>query len=86
MADIYEGKGTDLHSPIRFGATVTPSDSTDLPNDTRALWVGTGGSVAIITAGGSTITLANVTDGAMLPIRVSRVLAATTASGIVALW
>lgn len=66
-------------------AAVTPSDTTVV--DCRALWVGTGGSLALeATAGSTPVTLANVPDGTLLPIAAYRVRAATTATGIVALY
>lgn len=73
-------------APAYVGADVTPSDSTVLTK-TRALYVGTGGNVAVVFATGSTaVTLKNVNDGSILPIGVTKVmLTNTTASDIVAL-
>jgi hypothetical protein len=63
---------------------VTPSDTVARP--ARALYVGTGGNVSVVMAGGQTVTFANVPAGMLLPIEVGRVLATgTTASNIVAL-
>lgn len=71
--------------PDRLRA-VTPSDSTDLTG-TRALFVGGAGSVAVRMIGDptTTVTLTGVTAGQMLPLRVTRVMAATTATNITAL-
>lgn len=68
-------------------APVTASDSTDLTG-TRALYVGTTGNLAVrcVNDPTTTVTLNNVPAGAILPIRVTRVMAATTASGIVAMF
>lgn len=66
-------------------SVVTPSDTTVIA--CRGLWVGTGGDLAVtFSVSGETITLANVPDGSLLPIAVYRVMAATTASDIVALY
>jgi hypothetical protein len=54
----------------------------------RALWVGTGGDVAVKFAGSATeVVLANVPDGTLLPIRPTHLVSVTTtAADIVALW
>lgn len=71
----------------RNAALVTPNDSTDLTAMTRAVYVGTGGNLAVVMAGGQTVTLPSIPNGALLPICVSRIRAtSTTASGIVAFW
>lgn len=69
-------------------AAVTPSDTVDLSQVARALWVGTAGSVAVIASGDSSaVTLAGVNGGTLLPIRVKRVLSTgTTAGSIVAVY
>ena len=68
---------------------VTLSDSTDLPC-TRALYVGTGGNVAVMMGDGnnpSAVTFSNVGTGVILPIQVVRVMSTnTTASNILALY
>lgn len=69
-----------------WGAVVvTKSDSTVIPT-TRALWIGGTGNVTVEFASTSTpVELTNVPVG-ILPVQVIRVLAATTATGIVALY
>ena len=70
-------------------AVVTPSDSVNFSNGPcRALWVGTGGNVAVLAAQDSAaVVIANVPDGARLDIAALRVDATnTTASNIVAWW
>lgn len=78
-------------SPATAAAAVTPSDTTVL--NCRALYVGTGGSVAVHMMGvvgvsprETSVTFANVASGTLLPISCYRVLAATTATNIVALY
>lgn len=66
-------------------AAVTPSDATVVA--CRALWIGTGGDVAVkSSAGASTVTFANVPDGTLMSIVAYHVMAATTALDIVALY
>lgn len=64
---------------------VTPSNSANLVKDSRALWIGVTGDVAIMATDGTIAILANVPVG-ILPVQCRRVFATgTTATGIVAL-
>lgn len=66
--------------------SVTPSDSTNLTEVARALYVGGAGNVALVTPEGTTATFSNVNAGTILPVRVVRVNStSTTATSIVAL-
>ena len=86
MPDIFEDRSSGLESPGFDAASVTPSDSTDLPVTSRALYVGTTGDLRVTTAAGSVVTFVNVPEG-LLPMRVARVHAAgTTAADILAVW
>ena len=76
-ANLYGGVG---------GAAVTASDSTDL-GVTRALWVGGAGNLAVqFVNAATTVTLTGVPAGTLLPIQVTKVMAATTATSIVAIY
>lgn len=69
------------------GATITKSDSANLPNVAQALYVGGAGDVAVVTAGGEQLTFVAVPAGTTIPIRVTKVLSSgTSASNIVGLW
>lgn len=68
-------------------SAVTKSDTTVLPGVTQGLYVGTTGNVAVTMISGDNVTFPNVPAGAILPVRVSKVLSTgTTASDIVALY
>jgi hypothetical protein len=74
-------------------AVVTKSDTVNIPNPGNGevegcvLYVGTGGTLRVFTAGGDDITLLNVANGTFIPLQVIRVFATTTtANNIVALW
>lgn len=74
-------------------ASVTKSDTVDIvaptggPNDGCVLYVGTGGILRVLTAGGDDVTFKNVPNGTFIPVQVVRVFAATTnATDIIALW
>lgn len=64
---------------------VTKSDSTVYSPPLEQIWVGGTGDLAVITAGGDIVTFTNVPDGRMIPVRCTKVLAATTATDIVGL-
>ena len=68
-------------------AAVTPSDATDLTG-VRGLYVGVTGDLALrcVNSPATTVTLVAVPAGTVLPIRVTRVMAASTATSIVAMY
>lgn len=85
--DTYAGHATGLNAPASNYAAVTPSNSTDLTNVTRALYVGGAGDVVAVRPDGTAVTFVAVPAGTFLPIRCVRVNATnTTATNIVALW
>lgn len=86
MQDRYASFATGLESPVTHGFSITPHDTTPLPELTRALYVGTSGALSVELASGATVTFPGVAAGTMLPLRAARVRAtATTAGGIVGL-
>jgi len=82
--DPFDKHGVNLSDPASHAVAVTKSDTTYLIAS-RALYVGGTGDVAVLTLGGETVTFVGVPTGTILPIRVLRVLAATTATNIVSL-
>jgi hypothetical protein len=77
MSDIYS-------APAEKAAAVTPNDATVV--NFRSLYVGTGGNLTVTMAGGGDVLFPAVPSGAILPIRVSKVLSSGTgASNIVGL-
>jgi hypothetical protein len=79
---------------VARAAAVTPSNTVDIPfvggGDIAwpcVLYIGTGGNIRVLTAGGDDVLFSNVLGGTFLPVQVNRVFATnTTASNIVALW
>lgn len=68
------------------GWAVTPSDTVNLTESARLLYVGGAGNLSLLTAGGSSISLSGVLAGTFVPVQVARVNATgTTATNIVAL-
>lgn len=66
--------------------TVVKGDSGQDFLVSRALWIGTGGNVRVLTEKGQDVLFKNVADGTMLPVRATRVYATnSTAADILAL-
>jgi hypothetical protein len=73
---------------------VTPSDddfimlseNSQFSGGPCTLYVGTGGTVVVLTAGGDLATFLNVANGSFMPVQVVKVMEATTAEDILALW
>jgi hypothetical protein len=88
MADEWAGRGQSIDSPAANAAAVTPNNSTDLANATRALYIGGAGDVKVDLVGtGTAVIFAGLAAGTILPVRATRVYAADTdATSIVALW
>lgn len=89
MADstFYATQPSRLDSPAGRGFQITTNDAQDLPEQTRALYVGNNGDVRLTTTGGDTFILRNVQSGTILPIRAVRVFAtSTSATDIVGLF
>lgn len=86
MTDLFANTTPGLDAPASDGFAVTPNDSTDLLQTTRALFVGTTGNLALVLASGAALSFANVASGTVLPLRVRRIKATgTTATDIVGL-
>lgn len=73
--------------PGEDAVAVTTSDSVNLTRTARALYIGVGGNVVVVTASGTVVTFANVQTGTVLPVRAARVNTTnTTATNIVAIY
>lgn len=85
--DRFEAHRPGLTSPADVFAAVVPDSAADLPGGlTRALYVGNGGDVVAQDRNGVEVTFRNVGTGVLLPVRVARVMATTTADDLVALY
>ena len=77
------------NDPALSAAVVTPSNTVDLPNYSRMLYIangGTGQSVKVTTLNGDVVTFNNVPTG-ILMVQARRVWATgTSAIDILALW
>ena len=81
--DLYE---TDSDMPAAYAVAVTPSDTDELADPTRGLYIGASGDLKVTTQAGDAVTFVAVVAGTVLPVRVKQVFATgTTAASIVAL-
>ena len=83
--DIFSLFTSGRESPGVSLFAITPSDSTDLTNQARLIYVGNGGNVSVIDTKGTTVVFANVPTGGYIgPFNIARVTATnTTATNLV---
>lgn len=74
-------------APAAACFAVAPSDTLDLPQVTKAIYVGSGGDIVLVPVqGAAPVTFRNVPAGAILDVRVRAIRATgTTAADIVGL-
>jgi hypothetical protein len=86
-ADKFSTYQAGLTSPAEDAFAITPHNTNDLANFTRAIWVGGTGDVKVDMVGSGTVTFAAVPAGYMLAVRASRVYATGTgATALVAVY
>lgn len=71
--------------PAESAVAVTKSDTTVIP-PTRALYIGGDGDLAVTMADGKQATFSGALAGSVLPLQVTQVRDATTATNIVAMY
>ena len=88
MSDSFTNNADAPYAPATSALVVTPHDTNALPDIPKALYVGTGGDVAMRGVRGSADQIwRNVASGTVLPFRAQYVRATgTTAAGILALY
>lgn len=86
MLDQLRLSSPSAQDPAYGGVVITPDDDTDLTIWSRAVFVGGAGDLVVTMADGIDLTFAGLSGGTFLPIRVSRVKEATTATNIVVLY
>ena len=88
MADGFSGYADSVSAPATRAVAVVPHDADALAEVPKALFVGTGGTIAMRGAGGGADQLfKNVPNGTVLPFRAHFVRATgTTAADILALY
>ena len=77
MPDTFKGQAASLRDPVQDAVVISPSDSTDLPTTSRAIYVGTPGDLRVTLLSGAVVTMVGAQPG-WHPIRVQRVWATGT--------
>lgn len=85
--DDFAGFSQGLDSPYRNAAAITPHDTNELANVTRAIYVGGAGNIVLVTAAGNEVTLSGCLAGHVYRVRAKQVKStSTTATNLIALW
>ncbi|WIY51555.1 hypothetical protein O9Z70_08630 [Devosia sp. YIM 151766] len=85
MSDYFENTHSGLTSPASRAIAIAPDDNADLSLTTRAIYIGGGGDLTVTMRDGGQATFTGLAAGTLLPIRVRRVLEASTATQLVGL-
>lgn len=86
MTDTFKDFTGGLESPATGLAEITPNDTADLVNVSRALNVSGDGTVRVTTLDGTIATI-YIAAGITFPVRVTRIWqTGTAATGIVVMW
>lgn len=84
--DRFKNISEQLDSPAQDAFQITPHDTDELAQVTRAIYVGGAGNVNLTTASGTTIVFSGIPAGTVLPVQVRKVLStSTTATNIIGL-
>jgi len=82
MSNEMGGKNAKVFSSAKQGLAVTPSDTTELIFG--AIYVGGGGDIVVQHDSGQVVTYVGVNGGSFFPVQGTKIMAATTASDLVA--
>lgn len=79
--------GLNKMVPGRNAETVTKSDTVNLSQPSRAIWVGGAGDISVEMLDGGTQVFVGVVAGSLLPLQVTRINStSTTATDMVAVF
>jgi hypothetical protein len=79
---LLRGKSDEVTSASPIALMVTPNDSTDLPHVSREIRCQVGGDLVYVADYDRATYTIQVMDGERIPLLAHRILAATTATGI----
>lgn len=83
----FDTNQVPLDAPAASAMAITPSNSTDLTDYTRGIYVGGTGTLKVDMVTGGQVTFVDPAPGVIHPLRVKRVYATgTTATGIIGLY
>ena len=81
--DNFSRKQSLVADPATNAVLVTPSNSVDLTDVTRAVYVGGGGDMKVTMQDSGTVLFSGIPAGTTLPIRVSRIWSTTTTATLI---
>ena len=85
--DKFGGAASQLDSPATNHFAVTPANTGEFTDVARALYVGVGGDVSVVSLNDQTVVYKNAPSGTIIPIRCKRVNSTgTTATDIVGMF
>lgn len=85
--DKFDANAVGMTGPAENAFAITPHNTNELAYVPRGIYVGAGGSIAVVLVNGDSASFANVAAGTVLPIRAKQVLATgTTASSLIGLY
>lgn len=77
----------DATVSARRAVVITPSDTADLSDPTRAVYIGNTGNLKVDMVSGGTVTFKNLPSGMVLPIQAIKVYATgTSATELIGLY
>ncbi len=83
MADIPLVKATGESDTYAKGFDITPSDTVDFAQLTRAIWVGGVGNIVLVWQDNTTTTLTAVAAGTLLRVMCRRVNSSSTTATVI---
>lgn len=79
--DFFAGAANSLTSPAEDCFVITPSDTENLAQATKAIFIGQGGDVRLLPLRGTQpVTFVNLAPGSLLDVRTRQVLATGTSA------
>ncbi len=83
----FDPPNPQLMQPAVRGVALTKSDSDELAEVSRGIWVGVAGDIAVKFKGSTTAVVFTVPAGSILPFRIRQLMSTnTTATQVVALY
>jgi hypothetical protein len=89
LSDSFAFAADSASNPARRLAAITPSDTVDLTEIPKALWVAVGGTVTLVGVGdvaNAGTALGTLPAGTLIPVRARRVRATGTSATLVGLF
>ena len=89
QTDKFNNFYTDLDSPAAHSYAITSSNTANTTHTTRSVYVGETGTLVVELAGmasGNTVTFTAIPAGTVLPLRVRKMWANSTANSVIGMY